>query len=73
MHFQRPCFLGNKFKKRENGKDTRVDLAKAFINRSFYAPHPCFFLQHLVSFRVRLAKEFTTKYKVRDQIFKRNP
>lgn len=32
MDFQCPCFLGNKFKKGENGKDTRVDLAKAFIN-----------------------------------------
>lgn len=39
MDFQCPCFLHNKFKKRENGKDIRVDLAKAFINTDHFMVH----------------------------------
>lgn len=39
MDFQCPCFVGNKFKKRENGKDIRVDLAKSFINTDHFMVH----------------------------------
>lgn len=39
MHFPCAGFLGNKFKKRENGKDPRVDLAKTFINTDHFMVH----------------------------------
>lgn len=39
MDFQCPCFPGNKFKKRENGKVTRVDVAKTFINTDHFMVH----------------------------------